>query len=156
MTTTYCWCSAWYQNHLAIWVKMSFGKLSKMINTLHCPVLQLQFKTWLPFSLPVFCAVLSFFMVTLCFLQWGRSCFWRFLDSKEARFSFLFEKKWRESILYLQNPSVKTVCYLVQTQEGYLHDLCVGSPAQLSHPRVDGLLCSSSKNVFMRLLCICG
>lgn len=96
-----------------------------MINTLLCLVLQLQFKTWLPFSPPVFCALLSFFMVTACFLQRGCSCFWRFFSSQEARFCFFFGKKWREPILYLQNPSVKTVCCLVQTQEGYLQDLCV-------------------------------
>lgn len=57
------------------------------------------------------------------FLQWGAHASGDFWIQK--RQDFPFEKKRRESILCLWKPSVKTVHYLIQTQEGYLHSLCV-------------------------------
>lgn len=96
------------------------------------------------------------FLCFLCFLQWEWcSCFQRFFNSEEARFSLFFggRKGWRESILYLHNPSANT---LFGPDPGGLPSwpMC-GSQAQLSHLRVDGLLCSSC-NAFMQLPYIWG
>lgn len=107
VTTTYCWCSVWYQNNLAIWVKMSFEKLSKMINALHCPVLQLT-----PFfSSSILCTALLF-CGNCAFCKGGAHASGDFWILKSWDFPFSLKKKWRESVLYVWKP-VKTVHYLV-------------------------------------------
>lgn len=74
---------------------MSFAKLSKMLKSLYCPELPLQFKAWLPFSPPVFSALFSFFHGNSDLLAIGVALMlleiFEFLRSKI--FLFLWRKK---------------------------------------------------------------